>query len=81
MTEAVRFYWGTGAASLPLDAIPEEDRNPLRVRRSVVEAHAPSVIGQLEAGRFVAAAWSSSGELCMILCHPNLAKGEVDPVV
>src|SRR5262245_44468831 len=81
MTKAVRFYWGTGETTLPLDAIPEADRNPLRVRRSVVEAHAPAVIGQMEAGRFVAAVWSSGGELWMILCHPNLAKGGADTVL
>jgi hypothetical protein len=74
MADAVRFYWLRGEVSLPLDAIPEGDRNPLRVRRSVVQAHVPEVLKQLEAGRFVAAAWPSGAEITMILCHPNLAK-------
>jgi hypothetical protein len=57
-----------------LDVIPDTDRTPLRVRRRVVEKHAPAVIEQLEVGRFVAAAWVSGDGLSLILCHPNLAK-------
>jgi len=79
MTEAVRFYWLRGNAALPLSAIPDGDRNPLRVRRSVVQAHAPAVVGQLEAGRFVTAAWPSDSAIFLILCHPNVAKGSFDP--
>jgi hypothetical protein len=78
MAEAVRFYWQAGEACLPLSALPEGDRNPLQVRRSVVKSNAPDVIKQLEAGRFVAAAWESDGQIRMILCHPNVAKGPAD---
>ena len=74
MAEVVRFYWLRGEAFLPLDVIPEGERSPLRVRRSVVQAHAPEVLKQLEAGRVVAAAWPSGAQIAMILCHPNLAK-------
>jgi hypothetical protein len=75
--QAVRFYWSRDEAELPFAAIPEQDREPLRVRRSLVHARAPEVIKQLEAGRFVAAAWEADGIL-LIGCHPNLAKGEFD---
>jgi hypothetical protein len=78
MTEAVRFFWLRGEASLPLDRIPEGDRSPLRVRRSVVQAHAPDVLRQLEAGRFIATAWPSGEQIAMILCHPNHAKALAD---
>ncbi len=75
MTEAVRFYWRAGEAEVPLAKLPENDRSPLRVRRSVVQAYAPDVVKQLEQGRFVAAAWESGGQISLILCHPNLTKG------
>jgi hypothetical protein len=78
MTEAVRFYWLRGEASFSLDATPEGDRRPLRVRRTVAQAHAPEALKQLEAGRFVAAAWPSGEQIAMILCHPNLAKDPAD---
>jgi hypothetical protein len=78
MTEAVRFYWRDRDASIPLDAIPEQDRRPLRVRRSSVQSYAPDVIEQLEAGRFVAAVWETDGQIYLILCHPSLDKGSAD---
>src|SRR5438105_3637445 len=78
MVEAVRFYWRGREAGIPLAEIPEQDRNPLRVRRSVVQTHTPHVVKQLEEGRFVAAAWQSGGSISLILCHPNLAKGPAD---
>jgi hypothetical protein len=81
MAEAVRFYWLRGEATLPFDAVPEGDRSPLRVRRSVVQTHAPEVLKQLEANRFVAAAWESGGAISLILCHPNLAKGPADTLL
>jgi len=81
MAEAVRFYWLRGDAALPLSAIPDGDRNPLRVRRSVVQAHVPEVVKQLEAGRFVAAAWPWDSSIFLILCHPNLAKGSFDALL
>jgi hypothetical protein len=81
MSEAVRFYWPGGEANLPLDALPEGDRSPLRVRRSVVQARAPEALRQLGAGRFVAAAWEAGGVVSMILCHPNLGRGAVDAVL
>jgi hypothetical protein len=81
MSEAVRFYWPGGEATLPLDALPEGDSSPLRVRRSVVQARAPEVLRQLGEGRFVAAAWEAGGVVSMILCHPNLARGAADAVL
>jgi hypothetical protein len=81
MTEAIRFYWRGGDASIPLGEIPEQDRTPLRVRRSVAQKHTPSVVEQLDAGRFVAAAWEAGGQIHVILCHPNIAKGSADPFV
>ncbi len=81
MTDTVRFYWQKGEAEVPLDAIPDGDRSPLRVRRSVVQTHAPVVVEQLAAGRFIAAAWSADGDLHMILCHPNLAKVPADALL
>jgi hypothetical protein len=44
----------------------------------VVQAHAPTVIEQLEKGCFVAAAWESDGLIYLIGCHPNLAKGPLE---
>jgi len=81
MAEAVRFYWRGREAGIPLAEIPEPDRNPLRVRRRVVQASAPDVIRQLEEGRFVAAAWESGGSIFLILCHPNLTKGPDDSLL
>src|SRR5438874_13585239 len=78
MTEAVRFFWLRGDAALPLSAIPEEERGPIRVRRSVAQRHVPEVVKQLEANRFVAAAWPAGACATMILCHPNVAKGPGD---
>jgi hypothetical protein len=78
MAEVVRFFWSGGDAGVPLTKIPEQDRQPLRVHRNVVQACAPAVVKQLEEGRFVAAAWESGGQICLILCHPNLAKGPAD---
>ena len=75
MTEAVRFYWRGRDAAIPLGEIPEQDRSPLRVRRSVVHSYAPAVVKQLEEDRFVAAAWESEGAVWVILCHPNLEGG------
>ena len=73
MTEAIRFYWrGRGRdASIPFGEIPEQDRTPLRIRRSVVQKYTPSVVKQLEEGRFVAAAWEAGGQIHLILCHPR----------
>jgi hypothetical protein len=79
--ETVRFYWRRQEAGIPLAEIPEQDRNPLRVRRSVVQAYAPDVVKQLEEGRFVAAAWQAGGSISVILCHPNLAKGPADTLL
>src|SRR5438093_6437006 len=81
MPEGVRFYWLGGEATLPWNAIPEGDRHPLRVRRGVVQAHAPDVVKQLEASRFVAAAWESGGQISLILCHPNLVRGAADTLL
>ena len=81
MTEAIRFYWRGRDASIPLGEIPEQDRTPLRIRRSVVQKYTPSVVKQLEEGRFVAAAWEAGGQIHLILCHPNLAKGSADTFV
>ena len=81
MTEAIRFYWRGRDASIPFEEIPEQDRTPLRIRRSVVQKYTPSVVKQLEEGRFVAAAWEAGGQIHLILCHPNLAKGSADTFV
>ena len=81
MTEAVRFYWLTGEAEVPFDAIPEGDRSPLRVRVTVAQTHAPTAAAQLAGGRFVTAAWSDSGGLRMILCPPDLARGGADALL
>ena len=70
MAEAVRFYWRGREAGIPLAEIPEPDRNPLRVRRRVVQASAPDVIRQLEEGRFVAELL----ELIRQRCSATLAK-------
>jgi hypothetical protein len=78
MAEAIRFYWQGQDAILPLGEIPEPDRTPLRLRRSVVQRCTPVVAKQLEEGRFVAAAWESGGQIHLVLCHPNLAKGSDD---
>jgi hypothetical protein len=78
MAETVRFFWSGADAAVPLAASPEQDRNPLRVHRSVVQECAPAVLKQLEAGRYVAAAWESRGQIYLILCHPNLAKGPAE---
>ncbi|MBI1914955.1 MAG: hypothetical protein HYS12_09505 [Planctomycetes bacterium] len=81
MAKAVRFYWRGREAGIPLAEIPEQDRNPLRVRRSVVQAYAPDVVKQLEEDRFVAAAWESGEQISLILCHPNLANGPADTLL
>lgn len=81
MLEVVRFYWHRGELSLPLNVILKEDQHPLRLRHSVVQAHAPEVARQLEDGRFVVAAWKSDGIISMILCHPNVAKGNFDTLL
>lgn len=81
MTEAIRFYWRGRDASIPLGEIPEQDRTPLRIRRSVVQKYTPSVVKQLEEGRFVAAAWEAGGQIHLILCPPNLAKGSAETFV
>jgi hypothetical protein len=81
MTDAVRFYWRGRDASVPLGEIPEQDRTPLRIRRSVVQRYIPAVVQQLEEGRFVAAAWESGAQIHLILCHPNLATGAADAFV
>ncbi len=78
MTEAVRFYWRERDASIPLDEIPEQDRRPLRVRRSSVQSYTPDVVKQLEEGRFVASVWETDGQIYLILCHPSVAKGSAD---
>ncbi len=78
MAEAVHFYWAGRETEIPLTAVPEQDRNPLVIRRSVVQACAPAVLKQLEEGGFVEAAWESSGQISLILCHPNQAWGAVD---
>jgi hypothetical protein len=80
MPEVVRFYWAGGETAFPLDAIPAEDRNPLRIRRSVLQAHAPGVIEQLKLGKYVAAVWLNGDGLSLVLCHPNLVKGEADTI-
>lgn len=81
MTEAVRFYWRGREESIPLGEIPEADRKPLRIRRSVVQLYTPTVFQQLADGRFVAAVWEADGRIKLILCHPNLAKGGTDAFV
>ena len=81
MTEAIRFYWRGRDASIPLGEIPEKDRTPLRIRRSVVQKYTPSVIKQLEEGRFVAAAWDAGGQIHLIVCYPKLAGGSADTFV
>src|SRR5262245_40401863 len=81
MTGAVRFFWLRGDGNLPLTAIPEEERAPIRVRRSVAQRHVPEVVKQLEANRFVAAAWPAGACATMILCHPNVAKGPGDGLI
>jgi hypothetical protein len=81
MSEAVRFFWLRGDAALPLSAIPEEERAPIRVRRSVAQRHVPEVVKQLEANRFVAAAWPAGACATMILCHPNVVKGPGDGLI
>jgi hypothetical protein len=81
MDQIIRFYWHGCLADLPLEAIPDADRNPLRVRRSVLQQHFPEVVQQLKDGRFVAAAWKSTGHISVIVCHPNLAKGDFDTIV
>lgn len=81
MAEAVRFFWRGREEAVPLAEIPEQDRNPLRVRRSVVQVHAPAVVQQLEEGRFVAAAWESGGQISLSLCHPNLAKSPANTLL
>jgi hypothetical protein len=78
MTEAIRFYYRGRDASIPLGEIPEQDRTPLRIRRSLVQKYTPSVVKQLEEGRFVAAAWDVGGQIHLMLCHPELAKGSAD---
>ncbi len=80
MPEVVRFYWAGGETALPLDAIPAEDRNPLRIRRSVVQAHAPAAIEQLKLSKYVVAVWLTGDSLSLILCHPNLVKGGADTI-
>lgn len=67
MVEAVRFYWLRGDATLPVSAIPEEERVPIRVRRSIAQRHVPEVVKLLEANRFVAAAWPAGACTTMIL--------------
>ncbi|HKI20243.1 MAG TPA: hypothetical protein VKA15_20300, partial [Isosphaeraceae bacterium] len=81
MTEAIRFYWRGRDASIPLGEIPEQDRTPLKIRRSLVLKYTPSVVEQLEEGRFVAAAWEAGGQINLILCHPNLARDSADALV
>ncbi len=66
MTEAIRFYWRGRDESIPLGEIPEQDRTPLRIRRSVVQKYTPSVVKQLEEGRFVAAAWEAGGQIHLL---------------
>lgn len=78
MDEAVRFYWLRGDATLSLNSIPEEERAPIRIRRSVAQRHIPDVVKHLEANRLVAAAWPTGKFDTMILCHPNVAKGAGD---
>ncbi len=78
MAEAVHFYWAGRETEIPLTAVPEKDRDPLVIRRSVVQACAPAVLKQLEEGGFIGASWDSSGQISLILCHPNLARGAVD---
>lgn len=78
MAEAVRFYWLRREASLTLRAIPDAERDPLRVRRTVAQKHVPDVVDNLEKDRFVAAAWPMGRQISMILCHPNSVKGGGD---
>jgi hypothetical protein len=81
MTKAIRFYWRGQEASIPLGKILKQDRTPLRIRRSVAQEHTHSVVEQLDEGQFVAAAWEVGGQIHLILCHPNIAKGSADPFV
>jgi hypothetical protein len=78
MTETIRFFWRGGEATIPPGEIPEQDRSPLRIRRSVAQSYTPDVVRQLAEDRFVAAAWEDGGTIFLILCHPNLAKGTAD---
>jgi hypothetical protein len=81
MEDVVRFYWHHGGEDiLPYDAIAEADRRPLQVRLRVLRDRAPALVGQLEQGRFVAAAWPSHEQVVMIGCHPNLARRSDDAV-
>jgi len=47
----------------------------------LVLKYTPSVVEQLEEGRFVAAAWEAGGQINLILCHPNLARDSADALV
>jgi hypothetical protein len=80
MEEVVRFFWRGGETALPFDAIPEADRKPLQVRLGVLQDHVPAVVDLLEQGRYVAAGWPSAGQVSLILCHPNLARGPAGTV-
>jgi hypothetical protein len=78
MTESIRAYWRGREAALPLDALSPEHRSPLRVLRSVLGRHVPDALHHLEQGNFFALAWPEGDRIRMILCHPNLAKGNHD---
>jgi hypothetical protein len=80
MEEVIRFFWLGGEATLPIDAVPEADRHPLRVRLRILRDHVPDVVRQLEMGRHVAAAWPSAGQIMLIACHPNTARASDDAV-
>ena len=81
MTKAIRFYWRGRDASIPLGKIPKQDRAPLRIRFSVVRKHTPSVVEHLNDIQFVAVAWEAGGQIHLILCDPQVAKGSSDPFV
>jgi hypothetical protein len=81
MGEPIRLYWRGREAKIPPDAIPEADRKPLMIHRTVVQLQAPEAYRQLLEDGYFAIAWETDGHLRMILCHPNVAKGPADTVV
>lgn len=80
MEEVIRFFWRGGEATLPINDIPEADRDPLQVRLRVLRDHVPEVVKHLEQHRHVAAAWPSGGQILLIGCHPNIARRPADAV-
>jgi hypothetical protein len=80
MDDVIRFFWRGGETTLPFDAIPREERQPLRVRLRILQDHVPDVVQHLKQGRHVAAAWHFGEQILLIGCHPNIARGSDDAV-